>query len=115
LVDPWSRSGGCGAQALLVALTQGRDATLLAIGNDLSRQAASAVVGSRRYRRAGTPVRLLGAVLDIWKPRRRTAMKKLLLLALAGVAGYLAFNKQKHQQATQDLWSEATDSVPRSR
>lgn len=41
-------------------------------------------------------------------------MKKLLLLALAGIAGYVAFTKQKHQKATQDLWSEATDSVPRS-
>jgi hypothetical protein len=40
-------------------------------------------------------------------------MKKLLLLALAGVAGYLAYKKQS-ETATQDLWSEATDSVPRS-
>jgi hypothetical protein len=42
-------------------------------------------------------------------------MKKLLLLVLAGVAGYLAYSKQKSQQATQDLWSEATDSVSPSR
>ncbi|MGH3366055.1 MAG: DLW-39 family protein [Nocardioidaceae bacterium] len=42
-------------------------------------------------------------------------MKKLLLLALAGVAGYLALNKIKSQQATQDLWSEATDGVSPTR
>lgn len=41
-------------------------------------------------------------------------MKKLLLLVLAGIAGYLIFSKQQKQQATQDLWSEATDSVSRS-
>jgi uncharacterized protein YbcC (UPF0753/DUF2309 family) len=41
-------------------------------------------------------------------------MKKLLLLALAGIAGYIAYTKQQKQHATQDLWSEATDSVPRS-
>jgi hypothetical protein len=42
-------------------------------------------------------------------------MKKLLLLALAGIAGYAAYSKQQKQHATQDLWSEATDSVPRQR
>ena len=41
-------------------------------------------------------------------------MKKLLFLALAAVAGYIAYSKQQKQHATQDLWSEATDSVPRS-
>ena len=41
-------------------------------------------------------------------------MKKLLLLVLVGIAGYIAYTKQQKQHATQDLWSEATDSVNRS-
>jgi hypothetical protein len=41
-------------------------------------------------------------------------MKKLLFLALVAVAGYVAYAKQQKQHATQDLWSEATDSVNRS-
>jgi hypothetical protein len=42
-------------------------------------------------------------------------MKKLLMLALAGVLGYVAYTKQQKHSATQDLWSEATDNVPRNR
>ncbi|MDP9444408.1 MAG: DLW-39 family protein [Actinomycetota bacterium] len=38
-------------------------------------------------------------------------MKKLLLVALAGVGAYVAFSKVKAEQASQDLWSEATDRV----
>lgn len=38
-------------------------------------------------------------------------MKKLLLLVIAGVIGYVVFTKIKGQQSNQDLWSEATDSV----
>jgi hypothetical protein len=41
-------------------------------------------------------------------------MKKLLLLVIAGVIGYIAYTKQQKQHATQDLWSEATDSVNRT-
>jgi hypothetical protein len=41
-------------------------------------------------------------------------MKKLLLLVIAGIAGYIAYTKQQKQHATQDLWSEATDNVNRS-
>jgi hypothetical protein len=42
-------------------------------------------------------------------------MKKLLVVAIAAVGAYVAYNKAKSQQATQDLWAEATDSVESSR
>jgi len=42
-------------------------------------------------------------------------MKKLLVIAAAAVGAYIALNKAKSQQATQDLWAEATDSVKTSR
>ncbi|MGH3385851.1 MAG: DLW-39 family protein [Nocardioidaceae bacterium] len=42
-------------------------------------------------------------------------MKKLLLLVLAAAGAYVALNKVKSQQASQDLWAEATDSVDSSR
>lgn len=35
-------------------------------------------------------------------------MKKLIVLALAGAAGFLAWRKVKGDQAEQDLWTEAT-------
>ena len=41
----------------------------------------------------------------------RNIVKKLLLLVIAGVVGYVVFTKVKGQQSGQDLWSEATDSV----
>jgi hypothetical protein len=38
-------------------------------------------------------------------------MKKLLVLAAAAAGVYFAVNKMRQQQASQDLWAEATDSV----
>jgi hypothetical protein len=38
-------------------------------------------------------------------------MKKLLLLATAA-AGFAAWRKMKADKAEQDLWAEATDTVP---
>lgn len=35
-------------------------------------------------------------------------MKKLIVLALAGAAGFLAWRKVQADQAEQDLWTEAT-------
>ena len=35
-------------------------------------------------------------------------MKKLVVLALAGAAGFLAWRKVQSDQAEQDLWTEAT-------
>jgi hypothetical protein len=38
-------------------------------------------------------------------------MKKVLLAALVGVAGYLGYKKMQAAREEQDLWAEATDSV----
>ncbi len=38
-------------------------------------------------------------------------MKKALVVALAAVAGLLAWRKLQADQAEQDLWAEATDTV----
>ncbi|GAA1640446.1 MULTISPECIES: DLW-39 family protein [Georgenia] len=37
-------------------------------------------------------------------------MKKALLLAAAGVAGYLAWIKIRQDREERDLWAEVTDS-----
>jgi hypothetical protein len=42
-------------------------------------------------------------------------MKKLLLVAAAAGAAYVAVTKVRQHQATQDLWAEATDSVEAER
>ncbi|MGP3967837.1 DLW-39 family protein [Streptomyces sp. 6N223] len=39
-------------------------------------------------------------------------MKKLLLLALAVIGGLLVYRQIQADKAEQDLWTEATDSVP---
>lgn len=38
-------------------------------------------------------------------------MKKLIVVALAAVAGLLAWRRVQAGQAEQNLWAEATDSV----
>jgi predicted negative regulator of RcsB-dependent stress response len=38
-------------------------------------------------------------------------MKKLVVVALAAVAGVLAWRKVQAGQAEQNLWAEATDTV----
>jgi hypothetical protein len=41
-------------------------------------------------------------------------VKKLLLIALAAVGGLLVYRQIQADRAEQDLWTEATDSVPSS-
>ena len=41
-------------------------------------------------------------------------MKKLLLVALAAIGGLLVYRQIQAGRAEQDLWTEATDSVPAS-
>ncbi|NGN63911.1 hypothetical protein G5C51_08335 [Streptomyces sp. A7024] len=43
---------------------------------------------------------------------RGSAVKKLLLIALAAVGGLLVYRQVQADRAEQDLWTEATDSVP---
>ncbi|HEU4491730.1 MAG TPA: DLW-39 family protein [Jiangellales bacterium] len=40
--------------------------------------------------------------------------KKVLLVAVAAVAGYLGYKRVQADKAEQDLWAEATDPVPPS-
>ncbi|GHJ40268.1 hypothetical protein Sm713_58770 [Streptomyces sp. TS71-3] len=46
------------------------------------------------------------------KERRGRAVKKLLLVALAAIGGFLVYRQIQADRAEQDLWTEATDSVP---
>ncbi|GAB2574789.1 hypothetical protein GCM10027168_04630 [Streptomyces capparidis] len=39
-------------------------------------------------------------------------MKKFLLIALAAVGGLFVYRQVQANRAEQDLWTEATDSVP---
>lgn len=39
-------------------------------------------------------------------------MKKFLLVALAAIGGLLVYRQIQADRAEQDLWTEATDSVP---
>jgi len=39
-------------------------------------------------------------------------VKKLLLVALAAIGGLLVYRQIQADRAEQDLWTEATDSVP---
>lgn len=41
-------------------------------------------------------------------------LKKLLLVALAAVGGFLVYRQFQSDRAEQDLWTEATDPVPAS-
>lgn len=43
---------------------------------------------------------------------RGRAVKKFLLIALAAVAGLFVYRQIQADRAEQDLWTEATDSVP---
>jgi hypothetical protein len=43
---------------------------------------------------------------------RGRAVKKLLLIALAAVAGLFVYRQIQADRAEQDLWTDATDSVP---
>ncbi len=40
-------------------------------------------------------------------------MKKLILLALAGIGAAVAVKKQQQSSHEQELWAEATDAVKR--
>ena len=46
------------------------------------------------------------------KERRGRTVKKLLLVALAAIGGLLVYRQIQADRAEQDLWTEATDSVP---
>jgi hypothetical protein len=37
--------------------------------------------------------------------------RKILLVLLAGIAGYFAYKKTQQSRADKDLWAEAVDSV----
>jgi hypothetical protein len=39
-------------------------------------------------------------------------MKKLILLAVAVVGGLLVYRQFRSEKSTQDLWAEASDTVP---
>ncbi|QQN78456.1 hypothetical protein IPZ77_14140 [Streptomyces sp. XC 2026] len=43
---------------------------------------------------------------------RGSAVKKLLLVALATVGGLLVYRQLQAKKAEDDLWTEATDTVP---
>jgi hypothetical protein len=62
-----------------------------------------------RYR----PVCIIGHQRSPYvKERRGRAVKKLLLVALAAIGGLLVYRQIQADRAEQDLWTEATDSVP---
>lgn len=42
-------------------------------------------------------------------------LKKLLLVALAGIGGYFAYKKTQQGKVDEDLWSVAVDRVEPSR
>jgi hypothetical protein len=46
------------------------------------------------------------------KKEEGQAMKKILLIALAAVAGLFVYRQIQADRAEQDLWTEATDTVP---
>jgi hypothetical protein len=39
-------------------------------------------------------------------------MKKLLLLAVAVLGGLMVYRQFRSERSTQDLWAEASDTVP---
>ncbi len=64
---------------------------------------------------AGRPVTvcIVGRQKSLYvKERRGSAVKKLLLVALAAIGGLLVYRQIQADRAEQDLWTEATDSVP---
>jgi hypothetical protein len=54
---------------------------------------------------------VLGLVVTGPRFTRRFAVKKLFLLALAGVGAFAIWRKMESDKAEQDLWAQATDSV----
>lgn len=46
------------------------------------------------------------------RERADRRMKKLFLLALVAVGGFLVYRQLQADKAEQDLWTEATDPVP---
>ncbi|AVV41673.1 hypothetical protein C6376_09690 [Streptomyces sp. P3] len=73
----------------------------------------------RRELRAGTGHRSVSVgvysrapEIPYAKERRGSAVKKLLLVALAAIGGLLVYRQIQADRAEQDLWTEATDSVP---
>ena len=61
-----------------------------------------------RYR----PVCIIGPTRSPNARRTRSAVKKFLLVALAAIGGLLVYRQIQADRAEQDLWTEATDSVP---
>lgn len=70
------------------------------IGSQVGHRSISAGVYSR------------AAEVPYVKERRGRAVKKLLLVALAAIGGLLVYRQIQADRAEQDLWTEATDSVP---
>jgi hypothetical protein len=54
---------------------------------------------------------MLGRRSPVVEEERGSAVKKLLLVALAAVGGLLVYRQIQADRAEQDLWTEATDSV----
>ena len=69
--------------------------------------------GSRQVTDRSRPVCIVGRQQSPYaKERRGRAVKKLLLVALAAIGGLLVYRQIQADRAEQDLWTEATDSVP---
>ncbi|GGS37452.1 hypothetical protein GCM10010259_16590 [Streptomyces daghestanicus] len=90
----WSPSGRGGHDLLLPASGGGQ------LAPDAGHRSISVGVYSR------------AAEVPYVKERRGRAVKKLLLVALAAIGGLLVYRQIQADRAEQDLWTEATDSVP---
>ncbi|GAA3886518.1 hypothetical protein GCM10023084_43990 [Streptomyces lacrimifluminis] len=77
---------------------------LLCAGRELRARADNRSVSAGGYSRAPE--------VPYVKERRGRAVKKLLLVALAAIGGLLVYRQIQADRAEQDLWTEATDSVP---
>ncbi|GEC08182.1 hypothetical protein SSP24_58370 [Streptomyces spinoverrucosus] len=73
-------------------------------GGELGQRAGHRSISVGVYSRA--------AEVPYVKERRGRAVKKLLLVALAAIGGLLVYRQIQADRAEQDLWTEATDSVP---
>lgn len=74
---------------------------------------ARAPAGSRGGNRSiSAGVYSRAAEVSYVKERRGRAVKKLLLVVLAAIGGLLVYRQIQADRAEQDLWTEATDSVP---
>ena len=81
-----------------------RPVLLLCAVRELAADAGHRSVSAGVYSRA--------AEVPYAKERRGLAVKKLLLVALAAIGGLLVYRQIQADRAEQDLWTEATDSVP---